>query len=429
MLKVLNRPHLSDRKIDTFFPTVISYLPVKRPLISDISSWIQDNRIVRIPELPESLISDLKFLNINIPNMYSLLDIQVESVNLNNVTMDMKKLDSVIPFDPIAFNIGSARSLVDLIGLLLDMLNISEAKILASQDHIFLLSDNVTIFTKDNHDQAILITGNEYMIRNRNTLLKRNTRYIEVSVISRDDTVSLTKYFDMPYMEKTISIKEYQYEYGYYTDTQSRSYKKYNFFTGKTEKHIIKTPNEGGFLSYIYDLVTGSDGTPQESKKLLDEAPSGKKELYHEENKKVITDTVSLRDDDPRRVTGWKIAKLHNGDWCVIKLSIPPDARIVTPIDEYFAKFHKRRCSYAYVVDIQKPIIDREESTLEDEAISGIHVDSQIIYKKGEIVRPDGFDQDNSNSCSQGIHFHIERNYVFSWIPEYQGKIKLEKIE
>jgi len=77
----------------------------------------------------------------------------------------------------------------------------------------------------------------------------------------------------------------------------------------------------------------------------------------------------------------WKAVK---GGVC--KLRVPPEAkRTATPIG--------RKCRAEWVEVLEAPEDGR-----------GLH-DSSVIYRAGEIVRPDKYDPDPRLQCTHGIHF------------------------
>ena len=85
--------------------------------------------------------------------------------------------------------------------------------------------------------------------------------------------------------------------------------------------------------------------------------------------------------------TGWK--KCRNN--VIVKLLIPEDARRSS------ATTRKCRCDKAVVLDVLGA----------DEGIS--QQDPSFIYRKGETVSVDNFDENRWNECSCGIHFFITR--------------------
>lgn len=81
----------------------------------------------------------------------------------------------------------------------------------------------------------------------------------------------------------------------------------------------------------------------------------------------------------------------------IVKLEILADAKRSS------ATSRKCRCSAAKVLSITT--VDGSEEV--KEIASGR--DSNFIYRVGEIVRVDNFDEDRWNECSTGIHFFITR--------------------
>ena len=74
----------------------------------------------------------------------------------------------------------------------------------------------------------------------------------------------------------------------------------------------------------------------------------------------------------------------------VCKLRVPPEAkRTATPIG--------RKCRAEWVEVLDAPKNGR-----------GLH-DSSVIYRAGEIVRPDKYDPDPRLECTHGIHFFLTR--------------------
>jgi hypothetical protein len=82
----------------------------------------------------------------------------------------------------------------------------------------------------------------------------------------------------------------------------------------------------------------------------------------------------------------------------IVKLEIPEDAKRLS------ATSRKCRCNKAKVLDIQR--IDGFESKV-NEVKS--YYDESFIYRVGETVSVDNFDENRWNECSAGIHFFITR--------------------
>ena len=90
---------------------------------------------------------------------------------------------------------------------------------------------------------------------------------------------------------------------------------------------------------------------------------------------------------------GWKKV-----EWkYLVKLQIPEDARRSS------ATTRKCRCDKAMVLDITS--LDGEEHY--DEVTNNNY--SETIYKVGEMVYPDSFDENRWNECSHGIHFFVNK--------------------
>lgn len=90
----------------------------------------------------------------------------------------------------------------------------------------------------------------------------------------------------------------------------------------------------------------------------------------------------------------------------IIELLIPSDAKRCS------ATTRKCRASYAKVISITtfdgKPVNT-------DSVINTDHF-PMIVYKVGEFVYPDGFDDDRWNECSHGIHFFVNRQDAVKYV-------------
>ena len=89
---------------------------------------------------------------------------------------------------------------------------------------------------------------------------------------------------------------------------------------------------------------------------------------------------------------GWKRVGKY-----LVKLQIPEDARRSS------ATTRKCRCDKALVLDITS--LDGEEHY--DEVTNNRY--NETIYKVGEMVYPDSFDENRWNECSHGIHFFVNK--------------------
>ena len=89
---------------------------------------------------------------------------------------------------------------------------------------------------------------------------------------------------------------------------------------------------------------------------------------------------------------GWK--KVNK---CIVKLLIPEDAKRSS------ATTNKCRCDKAKVLEITS----METNEHLDEITNREY--APCVYKVGEMVYPDSFDDDRWNECSHGIHFFINK--------------------
>ena len=97
--------------------------------------------------------------------------------------------------------------------------------------------------------------------------------------------------------------------------------------------------------------------------------------------------------------TAWK--KVDG--YFLVKLQIPEDARRLS------ATTRKCRCDKAMVLDITS--LDGE--THFDEVVNNNY--KKTIYKVGEVVYPDFFDENRWNECSNGIHFFINKEEAINY--------------
>lgn len=106
------------------------------------------------------------------------------------------------------------------------------------------------------------------------------------------------------------------------------------------------------------------------------------------------TNFFALQCPEEGSFIGYKKARGH-----IIKLEILPDAKRSS------ATSRKCRCSAARVLSITT-LDGRDDGT---QFISSGR-DSNFVYRVGEIVRVDDFDENRWNECSTGIHFFITRD-------------------
>ena len=95
---------------------------------------------------------------------------------------------------------------------------------------------------------------------------------------------------------------------------------------------------------------------------------------------------------------GWKKVGKY-----LVKIQIPEDARRSS------ATTRKCRCDKAMVLEITS--LDGNKHY--DEVTNNRY--NETIYKVGEMVYPDSFDEDRWNECSHGIHFFINKEYAITY--------------
>ena len=103
---------------------------------------------------------------------------------------------------------------------------------------------------------------------------------------------------------------------------------------------------------------------------------------------------IPLACPSDRAFIGWK--KVNK---CIVKLLIPEDAKRSS------ATTNKCRCNKAKVLEITS----METNEHLDEITNTNTKYAPCVYKVGEMVYPDSFDDDRWNECSHGIHFFINR--------------------
>ena len=122
--------------------------------------------------------------------------------------------------------------------------------------------------------------------------------------------------------------------------------------------------------------------------------------VYKNKNKLCI---ISLPNVE---IYGWKACLSNDpstyGDRVMVKLKIPKRAKRLLFI-EGGAEINKSRAEYAHVEEIHS-FNDPNDGEY-NEAYSFLNKKKRIIYKKGEIVYPDFFDDNMNNVSSGGIYY------------------------
>ena len=104
---------------------------------------------------------------------------------------------------------------------------------------------------------------------------------------------------------------------------------------------------------------------------------------------------TSILPDGP--IIGWK--QCNNG--VIVKMQIPAKAKRSNATDR------KCRAEYAKVLALYDGT-STTELAADVIAVTSAH-GPRTEYQKGQIVRPDSFDEDRWEECSHGVHFFITR--------------------
>lgn len=134
------------------------------------------------------------------------------------------------------------------------------------------------------------------------------------------------------------------------------------------------------------------------------------------ENSIRFLDSDLIDDGRTRDIFGYKIAKSENSlddrisEFCLITLRIPPEAKIV------HAQSLKMRTNFAYVEEI----IGIYSGKRYEKAYClyrNIHAaeDAKTVYKLGEVVLPDIFDDSPLEVCTHGIHFFLSKKLAYKY--------------
>jgi len=107
-----------------------------------------------------------------------------------------------------------------------------------------------------------------------------------------------------------------------------------------------------------------------------------------------MTSFFSMQCPEEGSFVGWKVASEK-----IVKLLITEDSKRSS------ATSLKCRCSKAKVLDIQEE--DGSPSNVNEVKSN---YDDSFIYKIGEVIEVDDFDENRWNECSTGIHFFVSRD-------------------
>ena len=160
-------------------------------------------------------------------------------------------------------------------------------------------------------------------------------------------------------------------------------------FEYEKENNTIKDTLIAAVKSGAYLRGADLSGADLRGAYLSDADLSGAKEIPY----------LSLACPSDGAFIGWKKVK-----GCLIQLFIPEDAKRCS------ATTQKCRCEFAKVLSIV-----RIENGEELQSIENTSHTPSIVYKVGEIVKPDSFDEDRWNECSHGIHFFINKQDALNY--------------
>ena len=137
---------------------------------------------------------------------------------------------------------------------------------------------------------------------------------------------------------------------------------------------------------------------------------------FSKENNLIKLDLITPKYKSMENIIGYKLCRNSNGENRIVKLFIPNDAKIVMPIGSDFIKTNfKERASKAIVMDIMLPDANNNISVVPTEkvAYSFVYGDgTEFKYKVGHEVYPDSFDNNEANTCGNGIHFFRDKSSV-----------------
>lgn len=120
---------------------------------------------------------------------------------------------------------------------------------------------------------------------------------------------------------------------------------------------------------------------------------------------------------------GWKVAMVFGRtsndscEFCLVQLKIPADSQRLRAFES-----KKCRCEFAEVADIQlfngtslpDDTVAYSIFELTNFAIPSLRY--RTNYKKGEVIFPDGWDDNRTIECGHGIHFFMRRDDAISYV-------------
>ena len=434
----------------SYYDTIPRYLPLKVNLsyVPNIYDTINFDFI----EIPSNISMKLKQLyNIDytkfIPNnittketiMRKVMSVLLSYVNnsfehLKDCMHVQSKLIEEFTSFSKSFTLGNMIAYPDNNNVMVDINN--NMILVNSHNVLFVLGDNIIILNKTNNNIIMFSPTINYFESHDSTLLfklfiKDNNSMVVNTVMN----IPNDKIQRMSYNINSIGDVTTTYYYEKYENNVkilSYTLQKTN---GDIEEKMIKNNlyidhsyNKDTDTSKLISQCMMNDTTGLHYRGKYEETKSKgttKKTLtkddtiiYNKENNVVIVDMINNMTIKEDIIIGWKVAKSATNEKRIIKLAIPIDAKKIKPIDkEYFYTKGKERCNKAIVMDIQLPFEDNEISLVPTEMSAYSYIFNEnaerFEYTVGKEVVPDMFDENENESCTNGIHFYRDRKNVF----------------
>ena len=123
----------------------------------------------------------------------------------------------------------------------------------------------------------------------------------------------------------------------------------------------------------------------------------------------------------------YKILNSCNDDhkWYLAKLYIPEDAKRVSHIESKKCRCDKAKVIYIYNLKTKKLVKRVNLSTLIPSMTSEGMMLKDTLYKTGEYVYPDSFDDNRLDGCTHGIHFYANKIDLLNSFPHNEDNISI----
>lgn len=419
-----------------FTDNILSYIPFNIILPDNIRESLKNIFNVSIEKLsPKKLLSVDEYKSY-IYDDYGLKEKLLRNRNIMSVTMEQ-----------IETNVSIGNYMEQQMRLMNPNLTY----------HVILFNDNITMFvTKDiiafKMNQLIIMYNNKFIAINNNDKMFIDIPSGNVKMlINMSDDKKCNAYIESKNFTEYIDVKEDMnnniYKNASYKSKLNGTIKnatKYDCINQVTTSVTVKNNNYISCITSTKDNIVectktvpiNSNGTIRNRhigtsiSTTTDKMSSLK--LYDENN-----DLVYQKDDNEEKVNllikdknknntddmyGWKKTKTNDGYDRIIKLFIPKDMKKIMGIGkDFFDTYHKKRCSGAIVVDIQEYDRDNIISLVktENKTYSCLHENVITEYILGQMVVPDGFNENENDTCGQGIHYFSDREDVFNYFDRF----------